>query len=216
MLAELINQSRAEHIISIEQLIEIVFIPAHCHITQRQIGLHTRSQEQALRAALREDPDVILISDLRDAETIQLATTAAETGHLVLGTMNTNDASQTVSRLINSFPPDDRSLMQSMLSESLRGIICQQRIPRKNGAGMVSAFEVLVVNSPVANLIHKGTIDKIDYMIEMGKADGMVSFDSVLVDMVKNDSITFEEGFSRSKNKQQIERLRYKRLSKRT
>ncbi len=213
VLCELINQTRNEHIISIENPIEIVYTPKLSQITQREIGLHTLSQDNALRAALRQDPDILLISDLRDLSTIQLAATAAETGHLVLGTMNTNDAAQTLLRLINSFPPQDRELVQNMISESLRGIICQQLIPTKNKDGLVAAYEVLVVNAAISNLIHKGNLEQVFQVIETGKAEGMTSFDASLIELVKNDAISWEEGAVRAKNKREFERIRYKRLS---
>ncbi len=213
VLCELINQTRNEHIITIENPIEIVYTPKLSQITQREIGLHTMSQNNALRAALRQDPDILLISDLRDLSTIQLAATAAETGHLVLGTMNTNDAAQTLLRLINSFPPQDRELVQNMISESLRGIICQQLIPSKRRDKLVAAYEVLVVNAAISNLIHKGNLEQVLQVIETGKAEGMTSFDTSLIELVKNDMISWEEGAARSKNKREFEKIGYKRLS---
>lgn len=213
VMCELINQTRNEHIISIESPIEIVYTPKSSQITQREIGLHTLSQDNALRAALRQDPDILLISDLRDLSTIQLAATAAETGHLVLGTMNTNDAAQTLIRLVNSFPPQDRELVQNMISESLRGIICQQLIPTKNRDKLVAAYEVLVVNAAISNLIHKGSLEQVFQVIETGKAEGMTSFDASLIELVKNDVISWEEGASRAVNKREFEKIGYKRYS---
>ncbi|MFH1092665.1 MAG: PilT/PilU family type 4a pilus ATPase [Candidatus Omnitrophota bacterium] len=213
VLCELINQTRKEHIITIESPIEIVYTPKLSQITQREIGLHTMSQNNALRSALRQDPDILLISDLRDLSTIQLAATAAETGHLVLGTMNTNDAAQTLLRLINSFPPQDKELVQNMISESLRGIICQQLIPTKRRDKLVAAYEVLVVNAAISNLIHKGNLDQVFQVIETGKAEGMTSFDASLIELVKNDVISWEEGAARSVNKREFEKIGYKRYS---
>ena len=214
VLCELINQTRNEHIISIENPIEIVYTPKLSQITQREIGVHTLSQDNALRAALRQDPDILLISDLRDLSTIQLAATAAETGHLVLGTMNTNDAAQTLLRLINSFPSGDRELVQNMISESLRGIICQQLIPTKNRDRLVAAYEVLVVNAAISNLIHKGNLEQVFQVIETGKAEGMTSFDASLIELVKNDVISWEEGAARATNKREFEKIGYKRYSR--
>ncbi|MCP3682161.1 MAG: Flp pilus assembly complex ATPase component, partial [bacterium] len=151
-LVDYINQTRDEHIITIENPIEIVYVPKRCQVTQRELNRHTLSQHNALRAALREDPDVLVVSELRDLESIQLAVTAAETGHLVFGTMNTNNASQTVSSLIDSFPPDEKAIITSMIAESLRGVICQQLIPKKDGKGVVPAYEILVVNSAVSSM----------------------------------------------------------------
>ncbi len=213
VMCEYINQTRTEHIISIENPIEIVYTPKLSQITQREIGLHTLSQDNALRAALRQDPDILLISDLRDLSTIQLAATAAETGHLVLGTMNTNDAAQTLLRLVNSFPPQDHELVQNMISESLRGIICQQLIPTKRRDRLVAAYEVLVVNAAISNLIHKGNLEQVFQVVETGKAEGMTSFDASLIELVKNDIITWEEGAARSVNKREFEKIGYKRYS---
>lgn len=214
VMCDYINQTRNEHIISIENPIEIVFTPKLSQITQREIGMHTMSQNNALRAALRQDPDILLISDLRDLSTIQLAATAAETGHLVLGTMNTNDAAQTLLRIVNSFPPQDRELVQNMISESLRGIICQQLIPTKSRDRLVAAYEVLVVNAAISNLIHKGNLEQVFQVIETGKAEGMTSFDASLIELVKNDIISWEEGASRAVNKREFEKIGYKRYSR--
>ena len=139
-LVEMINQTRQDHIITIENPIEIVYTPKKCQITQREVNLHTMSQANALRAALREDPDILIVSELRDLESIQLAVSAAETGHLVFGTMNTNNASQTISRVIDSFPAEEQSVIKNMISESLRGVITQQLIPKKDGSGLVPAY----------------------------------------------------------------------------
>jgi twitching motility protein PilT len=205
VLTELINQTRTEHIISIENPIEYVFKPNMCQITQRQINLHTLSQDNALRAALRQDPDILIVSELRDNDSIQLAATAAETGHLVLGTMNTNDAAQTILRIVNSFSAEDRSLVQNMISESLRGIICQQLIPRKDGQGIVAAYEVLVVNSAISNLIRKGNVDQILRVITTGAAEGMVPFDQSLINLVDRNVISWEEASARASNKKEFE-----------
>ncbi|MFH1061867.1 MAG: PilT/PilU family type 4a pilus ATPase [Candidatus Omnitrophota bacterium] len=208
VLTELINQTRTEHIISIENPIEFVFQPKKCQITQREINKHTLSQDNALRAALRQDPDILIVSELRDNESIQLAATAAETGHLVLGTMNTNDAAQTILRIVNSFSPEDRSLVQNMISESLRGIICQQLIPRKDGRGIVTAYEVLVVNSAISNLIRKGNVDQILRVIATGAAEGMIPFDLSLMNLLDKGIISWEEAYARCSNKREFEKRR--------
>ncbi len=168
-LVDLINQTRHDHIITIEEPIEIVYEPKQCQITQREINTHTLSQANALRAALREDPDILVVSELRDLNTIQLAVSAAETGHLVFGTMNTVNAVQTISSIIDSFPAEEQSIIRNMISESLRGVICQQLIPKKDGTGMVPAYEVLIVNPPVANLIRSNKITQINNAITTGK-----------------------------------------------
>ncbi len=199
-LIELINQTRHEHIITIESPTEIVYKPEKCQITQRQVNRHSLSQASALRAALREDIDILVVSELRDLETIQLAITAAETGHLVFGTMNTYTASQTVSSLINSFPPEEQAIMTSMISESLRGIICQQLIPRRDGKGVVPCYEVLIIKNAIANMIRVGNIQQIDNSIVTGKAEGMCLFDHSLERLVKDNMIDLKEATARAIN----------------
>ena len=190
VLIEMINQNRHDHIISIEEPIEIVYEPKQCQITQREIDTHTLSQNNALRAALREDPDILVVSELRDLNTIQLAVTAAETGHLVFGTMNTVNASQTISRIIDSFPAEEQSIIRNMISESLRGVICQQLIPKKDGTGMVPAYEVLIVNPSVANLIRADKITQINNAIATGKSSGMILMDNSLENLA-NEGLKF-------------------------
>lgn len=208
-LVELINQTRDEHIITIENPIEMAFTPKRCQITQREVDLHTLSQDNALRGALREDPDILVISELRDLSSIQLAVTAAETGHLVLGTMNTNDASQTLIRIINSFPPEEQSNMQSMISESLRGIICQQLIPRKDGNGVVPAYEVLIVNAAVSGLVRKGKYNQLTSVMTTSKADGMLLFDNSLKQLMHEDIISVEEAYRRAINPEEFKQYCY-------
>src|SRR5689334_6960808 len=154
-LVEQINMERREHIITLEDPIEYVLEAKGCHVTQREVHTHTRSFAAALRAALREDPDVIMVGEMRDLETISLAITAAETGHLVLGTLHTGNASRTLDRLLDVFPPDQQEQIRIMVSESLRGVISQQLIPRANGKGRVLAVEVLTNTPAVANLIRE-------------------------------------------------------------
>lgn len=203
-LVEIINQNRHEHIITIEQPIEIIYAPQKCQITQREVGAHTASQHTALRAALREDPDILVVSELRDLQTIQLAVTAAETGHLVFGTMNTVNAAQTVSRLIDSFPSDEQSVMRNMISESLRGVICQQLIPRKDGTGMVAAFEILIVNHSIANLIREGNIYLLNNSITTGKSFGMQLMDTSLQGLVAQGLIATKDAAEHATNPAQF------------
>ncbi|MEO6097736.1 MAG: PilT/PilU family type 4a pilus ATPase [Fibrobacteria bacterium] len=179
-LVEMVNQERHDHIISIEDPIEIVYQPAHCRITQRQIGPHTLTRDAALRASLREDPDIIVISELRDLDTIRLAVSAAETGHLVFGTMNTTNAARTLYRLIDSFPPEEQGIIRNMISESLRGVISQQLVPRKDGQGMLPAYEVLLINGAVANMIRKDEAHQLYTAMLTGKSSGMVLLDDSL------------------------------------
>lgn len=195
---ELVNQERHDHIISIEEPIEILYTPANCRITQREIGLHTLNQEAALRAAMREDPDIIVISELRDLETIRLAISAAETGHLVFGTMNTTNAARTIYRLIDSFPPEEQGIIRSMISESLRGIVSQQLIPRKDGTGMVPAYELLLITSAVSNMIRKDEGHQLGTAMITGKSQGMVLLDDSLRSLVERELIDPLEAMSRA------------------
>ena len=192
-LIEMINQTRPDHIITLESPIEQLFESAKSQITQRQLGRDTLSQESALRAALREDPDVIVVGELRDLATIQLAVSAAETGHLVFGTMNTVSASRTIYRLIDSFPPEDQSIIRNMVSESLRGVISQQLIPRLDGSGLVAAYEVLLVNSAVSNMIRKDEAYQLGTAMITGKASGMQLLDDSLRMLVSQGIISQQE-----------------------
>jgi twitching motility protein PilT len=198
VLVEMINQTRHDHIISIEEPIEIVYEPKQCQITQREINTHTLSQANALRAALREDPDILIVSELRDLNTIQLAVSAAETGHLVFGTMNTVNAIQTISCIIDSFPAEEQSIIRNMISESLRGVICQQLVPKKDGSGMVAAYEVLIVTPPLANLIRTNKMTQISNAIATSKASGMILMDTSLENLAKNNLISKEEASERA------------------
>lgn len=199
-LVEMINQERHDHIITIEDPIEVVYQSAKSQVTQREVRTHTESQATALRGALRQDPDVLVISELRDMESMQLAVSAAETGHLVLATMNTTSASRTIYRLIDSFPPDERQIIRNMVSESLRGVISQQLIPRKDQSGMVPAFEVLLVNKAISNLIRKDNAHMIGSAMVTGRAGGMVLLDDSLQALIDSGKIDGREAFYRAIN----------------
>lgn len=197
-LVEMVNRDRKDHIITIENPIEFVYTPARCQVTQRQVDLHTLSQSNALRGALRQDPDIIVVSELRDLESIRLAVTAAETGHLVFATMNTANATRTVNRLIDSFPPEEQEIIRVMVSESLRGVISQQLIPRKDGRGQVAAFEVLMVTQAVSNMIRKNSTHQLESAMVSGRQQGMVLLDNSLMDLVTRDVIEGFEAFKRA------------------
>lgn len=197
-LIEMINQRRNDHIVTIEDPIEIVFDADRCQISQRQLNVHTLTQENALRAALREDPDVIVVGELRDLQTTLLAITAAETGHLVFGTMNTVNAVQTLSRLVDCFPTDEQQSIRNLISESLRGVICQQLVTRKDGSGVVPAYEVLLNIPAVANHIRKGTISQVENVIITGRSFGMVLMNNSLKELVDSGAISEEEASSRT------------------
>jgi twitching motility protein PilT len=191
-LINLINEDRPDHIITVEDPIEFVHRSRNCVVNQRQVRKHTGSFASALRAALREDPDVIAIGELRDFETISLAITAAETGHLVLGTLHTNDAARTINRVLDAYPPDQQSQIRSMISESLRAIVSQRLIPTVDGSRRVPALEILLVNVAVANLIREERIFQLRSVMQMGRNLGMCIFDDSLLDLVRKGTISKE------------------------
>src|ERR1700726_3525485 len=203
-LVEQVNIERREHIITLEDPIEYIFEPKGCHITQREVHTHTRSFSAALRGALREDPDVIMVGEMRDLETISLAITAAETGHLVLGTLHTGNASRTLDRLLDVFPPDQQEQIRIMVSESLRGVISQQLIPRADGKGRVLALETLSNTPAVANVIREAKTYMLPGIIQTGKKQGMQLMDDALVDLYNRGLITAEEALARAEQKQEM------------
>lgn len=192
-MLDLINEDRRDHIISIEDPIEYIHPSKRCLVNQRQVGPHTGSFARALRAALREDPDVIAIGELRDLETVSLALTAAETGHLVLATLHTPSAIRTVNRILGVFPPSQQEQVRTMVAESLRAVISQRLLPRADGAGRVAALEVLVVNKAVSNLIRENKTFQIRSVLQTGAAQGMTMMDASLGDLVKRRIVTREE-----------------------
>ena len=198
-----INENRAAHIITVEDPIEYVHTNKKSLINQRELGRDTESFQMALKGALREDPDVILIGELRDLETIQLAVTAAETGHIVFGTMHTNSASKTIDRIIDSFPTDQQAQVRTMLSESLKGVVAQQLIPRANGKGRVAALEILVGNLPMANLIREAKTFQIPSMIQVSRNQGMILMDDYINDLLNRGEITAAEATIRMVGKPQ-------------
>ncbi|HXN82492.1 MAG TPA: PilT/PilU family type 4a pilus ATPase, partial [Myxococcales bacterium] len=191
-LVNLIAEERAEHILCLEDPIEIVHPPKKALINQRQVGRDTESFARALRGALREDPDVIVIGELRDRETIALAVTAAETGHLVLGSMHTPSASRTVARILNAFPPGQQAQVRAMVSESLHGVITQRLVPTVDG-GRAAALEVLVVTPAIANLIRDDKLFQVRSAMQTGRAQGMRTLDDSLRDLVLAGRVTAEE-----------------------
>src|SRR5438128_3109454 len=194
-LVEQANIERREHIITLEDPIEYVLEPKGCHITQREVHTHTRSFAVALRGALREDPDVIMIGEMRDLETISLAITAAETGHLVWGTLTTSNASRTLDRVLDVFPVDQREQIRVMVSESLRGIISQQLVPRKDGRGRALALEVLTNTPAVGALIRDAKTYMLPGVMQTGKRLGMKLMDDSLVELYDAGLISQEEAY---------------------
>ena len=203
-LVQEINAHRNDHIITLEEPIEYLIPSAECQVTQREVHTHTKSFAAALRGALREDPDVIMVGEMRDLETIQLAISASETGHLVLGTLHTSNSSRTLDRLLDVFPPDQRDQIRVMVSESLRGIISQQLIPRADGNGRVVAMEILMNSPAVANVIRESKTFMLPGIIQTGKKAGMILMDDSVADLYRNGLITPQEAIYRAENKPQM------------
>ena len=195
-----INDTKHEHILTIEDPIEFVHESKKCLINQREVHRDTKSFNNALRAALREDPDIILVGELRDLETIRLALTAAETGHLVFGTLHTSSAPKTIDRIIDVFPAEEKQLVRSMLSESLRAVVAQTLLKRIGG-GRVAAHEVLVATSAVKNLIREDKIAQIYSMIQTGAQYGMQTLDQTLQNLVKGGIISQEMAATKANDK---------------
>jgi twitching motility protein PilT len=199
-LVDLINRTRTDHIITIEDPLEFVHQSKKCLVTQRQVGLHTRSFKQALRAALREDPDIILVGEMRDLETVSIAIETAETGHLVFGTLHTTTAASTVDRIIDQFPADRQSQVRVMLSESLRGVIAQT-LCRKIGGGRVAAREVLLSIPAVSNLIREGKTFQIPSIMQTNRKVGMVTLNDALMELVESRQVEPKEAYMRAVEK---------------
>ncbi len=206
-MVDAINIQMKGHILTIEDPIEFVHKRKGCLISQREVGLHTNSFAEALHSALREDPDVILVGELRDLETISAAVTAAEMGILVMGTLHTNGAGQTVDRIVNTFPSDKQSHIRTMLSTSLRGVISQQLLPTKDAAGRVAALEIMVNTPAVANIIRQGKLDQLETAMQSGGANGMQTMDTALMDLVRKGRIAPVEAYQQSNNKKVFKRL---------
>ena len=203
-LVDFINRDREEHILTLEDPVEYVFKSKNCHINQREVHKHTDSFARALRGALREDPDVIMVGEMRDLETIQLAITAAETGHLVLGTLHTGNAPRTLDRVLDVFPADQRDQIRIMVSESLRGIISQQLVPRADGQGRVVALELLVNSAAVSNCIREGKTFMLPGVMQTGKNIGMITMDESLRQLYMKKLISRDETYSRADDKSQM------------
>ncbi len=206
-MVDMINTGRTRHVITIEDPIEYVHENKRSVVEQREVGLDTKTFNAALKRVLRQNPDVILIGEIRDLETIQTAITAAETGHLVITTLHTNDAVQAIDRILDVFPPYQQPQVRTQISLSLQAIIAQQLIPRMDKKGMIVATEVLVATSAVRNLIRKGTTQEVYAMLDIGAKFGMQSMDSSLKNLYKNKLISYEEAFAHAINQEHFERL---------
>src|SRR5205809_2381031 len=200
-MIEQINMERRDHIITLEDPIEYVLKSKNCHVSQREVFTHTESFAAGLRASLREDPDVIMVGEMRDLETISLAITASETGHLVLATLHTSNASRTLDRLLDVFPSDQQEQIRVMVAESLRGVISHQLIPKKDGTGRVLALEILTNTPAVANVIREAKTYMLPGIIQTGKKQGMRLMDDALIDLYDRGLISAEEAYERADQK---------------
>ncbi|MCC7645000.1 MULTISPECIES: type IV pilus twitching motility protein PilT [unclassified Janthinobacterium] len=194
-----VNERLNHHILTIEDPIEFVHEPKKCLINQREVGSHTHSFSNALRSALREDPDVILVGELRDLETIRLALTAAETGHLVFGTLHTSSAAKSIDRIIDVFPAEEKEMVRAMLSESLQAVISQNLLKTKDGAGRVAAHEIMLATPAVRNLIREAKVAQMYSAIQTGSNVGMQTLDQCLSDLVRRGTISAETARSAAK-----------------
>ncbi len=198
-MVDLLNQTSTKHILTIEDPIEFVHTPNKCLINQREVGGHTLSFANALRAAMREDPNVILVGEMRDLETIRLAITAAETGHLVFGTLHTSGAAKTIDRIIDVFPAEEKEMVRSMLSESLNAVISQVLCKRKDGVGRIAAYEIMVGTTGVRNLIREGKVAQMYSAIQTGSVAGMQTLDQSLVTLVNQGLIDVSQARAKAK-----------------
>ncbi len=201
-MVDLINESRTDHILTIEDPIEYLFEDDKAFINQREIGIDVQDFHAALKYLMREDPDVILVGEMRDRETIELGITAAETGHLVFGTLHTNSAPKTVDRIIDVFPQGEQEQVRSMLAESLKGVIAQVLLRSKDGKSRMAAWELMVGTSAIGNLIRENKIHQIPSIIQTGRKDGMQLLDQHILEFLMSGKITPEEAYMKANNKQ--------------
>src|SRR5207302_3472655 len=199
-LVDIVNRMRTDHIITIEDPIEFVHENKKCLITQRQVGVHTDSFKSALRAALREDPDIVLVGEMRDLETIAIAIETAETGHLVFGTLHTTTASSTVDRIIDQFPADRQAQIRVMLSDSLKGVI-SQTLCKKIGGGRVAAREILLSIPAVSNLVREGKTFQIQSIMQTSRRLGMVTLNDALIEHVDGGRVEPKEAYMKAVDK---------------
>lgn len=198
------NKNRRDHVLTVEDPIEFVHESKGCLVNHREVGVHTKSFSAALRGALREDPDIILVGEMRDLETIELALTAAATGHLVFGTLHTQSAAKTVDRVIDVFPGDQQNKIRATLSEALRGVVAQNLFKRIDRKGRVAALEILVFTTAVANLVREGKTHQIPGMIQVGKRMGNQPLDDAIMDHLKMKRISPEEAYDKCLDKKKF------------
>jgi twitching motility protein PilT len=202
-----INQTRACHILTIEDPIEYLHNHGRSMVNQREVGSDTYGFAAALRAALREDPDVVLVGELRDLETVEAALQVSETGHLVFGTLHTRSAPQTVDRIVDVFPPHQQEQVRVLLASCLEAVVTQQLVPRANGRGRVPALEIMLVTSAIRNLIREAKTHQMPSVIETGAQYGMQTMDGSLAQLIRAGAITHEEGAMRALDPDNFERL---------
>jgi twitching motility protein PilT len=198
------NKNRTDHIITVEDPIEFVHESKNCLVNHREVGVHTHGFASALRGALREDPDIILVGELRDLETIELAITAAATGHLVFGTLHTQSAAKTVDRIIDVFPADQQNKIRTTLSEALKGIVAQNLFKRVDKKGRVAALEILVFTTAIANLVREGKTHQIPGMIQVGKKLGNQPLDDAIMEHIRMKRISPEEAYEKALDKKKF------------
>ena len=203
-LIDEINRNRSEHILTVEDPIEFLHRHKRCIVNQREIGPDATSFSEALKAALREDPDVILVGEMRDLETISTALTAAETGHLVFGTLHTQSAPSTIDRIIDVFPPEQQEQVRIMIAMSLQGVVTQTLLPSADGQGRVPALEILLPDDAVRNLIRQGKVEQIYSVMQTNTSKGMQTMEQSLADLIQRRVVTVEDGLSRSSRPQQL------------
>ena len=196
-----VNETRHEHILTVEDPIEFVHSSKNCLVNQREVGKDTLGFNEALRSALREDPDIILVGEMRDLETIRLALTAAETGHLVFGTLHTSSAAKTIDRIVDVFPAAEKDMVRAMLSESLRAVIAQTLL-KKIGGGRVAAHEIMIGTPAIRNLIRENKVAQMYSAIQTGQGHGMQTLDQNLLEMVQTRQVTMEEARTKAANKE--------------
>lgn len=205
-LIDEINHNRTDHIITIEDPVEYVFIQDKCIISQREVGRDTETFHRALRSSFRQDPDVVMVGEMRDPESISMTVTAAETGHLIFSSLHTNTASQSIDRIIDSFPAAQQAQIRTQLAGTLLGVVSRRLIPRLDG-GLISAAEVLITNSAVRNLIREGKTHQIDLVIETSSHEGMISLNRALADLVRKGEISNENAEIYSTDVQELRML---------
>lgn len=208
-LVDVMNKKRTDHVVMVEDPLEIIQPSLKCNVTQREVVSHTKSFATALKGALREDPDIIVIGELRDLETIEMAITASETGHLVIGTLHTNDAASTLDRVLDVFPPSQQQQIRTMTAGSLRGIICQRLLPCKEG-GLVAACELVLANIAVSNLISEGKTHQLKAVMQTGSKQGMCTMDQSVFDLFEQGIISYETTVANITNSEYLHKVQMK------